>query len=90
MLEDRAHPNHPAPSSASLRRESDREARRDDAIAFNATLVPLETQWRELREKLAAVVEKIGNHRERGYALAMLEDCDSWVAQILDAAKEAE
>lgn len=80
--------NFPWPSRAQLAREADREAREADAITFNATLVPLATQWAELREKLAAIVEKIGKPRSKGWALACLEDMDASCAMLLDEAKE--
>lgn len=88
MLEDRGHPNHPNPSAARLARESDRAAREAEAAAFNATLVPLRDQWGELKNKLAAVVEKIGDPYSRGWALVCLEDADSNVLMLLDEAKE--
>lgn len=89
MLEDRTNANHPNPGASRLAREADREAREADAIAFNATLVPLRDQWAELKNKLAAVVEQIGNPRSKGWALACLEDADVSIAMLLDEAKES-
>lgn len=88
MHEDRTNANHPAPGSAQMQREADRKAREAEAIAFNATLVPLWEQWAELRNRLAAVVSGIGNSSSRGWALAYLEDADYNVLMLLDEARE--